>query len=114
MTVGAWYDSQELSPVARMLLEICTVGILSVPTVEVSLLDLLFNVQVCGVSAELLAAAGARVRLVTPLLVVAPYLDRTLEGQPVRERLAKLGCELELEPDTELESIGRDSCILRR
>jgi monoamine oxidase len=26
-----------------------------VPTVEVSLLDLLFNVQVCGVSAELLA-----------------------------------------------------------
>jgi monoamine oxidase len=55
VTVGAWYDSQGLSPVARTLLEICTVGILSVPTVEVSLLDLLFNVQVCGVSAELLA-----------------------------------------------------------
>jgi dimethylamine/trimethylamine dehydrogenase len=62
--------------------------------------------------AELLAAAGARVRLVTPLPVVAPYLDRTLEGQPVRERLAQLGCELE--SDTELVSIGGASCILRR
>src|SRR6185436_13947169 len=62
--------------------------------------------------AELLAAAGARVRLVTPLLVVAPYLDRTLEGQPVREHLASLGCELE--PDTELVSIRENSCTLRR
>jgi dimethylamine/trimethylamine dehydrogenase len=62
--------------------------------------------------AELLAAAGARVRLVTPLLVVAPYLDRTLEGQLVRERLAALGCELE--PDTELLSIGVGSCVLSR
>jgi hypothetical protein len=37
------------------LLEICTVGILAVPTVEVSLLCLLDNVAVCGVTADLLA-----------------------------------------------------------
>src|SRR6202012_5842243 len=53
VTVGQWYDSQDLSPVARTLLEICTVGILGVPTVEVSLLCLLFNVAVCGVTADL-------------------------------------------------------------
>ncbi|PRC48858.1 monoamine oxidase, partial [Mycobacterium sp. ITM-2017-0098] len=33
ITAGAWYDAQGLSPVARTLLEICTVGILAVPTV---------------------------------------------------------------------------------
>jgi monoamine oxidase len=55
MTAGQWYDSQGLSRVARTLLEICTVGILAVPTVEVSLLCLLFNVAVCGVTADLLA-----------------------------------------------------------
>ena len=55
ITVGQWYDSQNLSPVARTLLEICTVGILAMPTVEVSLLCLLQNVAVCGVTAELLA-----------------------------------------------------------
>ncbi len=55
ITVGQWYDTQGLAPVARQLLEICTVGILAVPTVEVSLLSLLQNVQVCGVTAELLA-----------------------------------------------------------
>jgi monoamine oxidase len=31
-TAGAWYDAQGLSPVARALLQICTVGILAVPT----------------------------------------------------------------------------------
>lgn len=36
ITAGTWYDAQGLSPVARTLLEICTVGILAVPTVEVS------------------------------------------------------------------------------
>ena len=41
ITVGQWYDSQGLSPVARTLIEICTVGILAMPTVEVSLLCLL-------------------------------------------------------------------------
>ena len=55
ITVGQWYDSQGLSPVARTLLEICTVGILAMPTVEVSLLCLLENVAVCGVTADLLA-----------------------------------------------------------
>src|SRR5208282_1945253 len=47
VTTGQWYDSQGLSRVARILLEICTVGILAVPTVEVSLLCLLHNVAVC-------------------------------------------------------------------
>ncbi|CAJ1578816.1 flavin monoamine oxidase family protein [[Mycobacterium] wendilense] len=55
VTAGAWYDEQGLSPVARTLLEICTVGILAVPTVEVSLLHLLFTIQTCGVTAELFA-----------------------------------------------------------
>ncbi len=55
ITAGAWYDGQGLAPVARTLLEICTVGILAVPTVEVSFLDLLVNVATCGVGAELFA-----------------------------------------------------------
>jgi dimethylamine/trimethylamine dehydrogenase len=62
--------------------------------------------------AELLASTGAKVRLVTPLLVVAPYLDRTLEGVLVRERLSQLG--VVLEPDAQLVSIGADACVLRR
>ena len=55
ITAGAWYDDQGLSPVARTLLEICTVGILAVPTVEVSFLHLLFTIQTCGVTSELFA-----------------------------------------------------------
>jgi monoamine oxidase len=55
VTAGAWYDAQGLSPVARTLLEICTVGILAVPTTEVSFLHLLFTIQTCGVTAELFA-----------------------------------------------------------
>lgn len=55
ITAGSWYDAQGLSPVARELLEICTVGILAVPTVEVSFLHLLFTIQTCGVTSELFA-----------------------------------------------------------
>lgn len=55
ITAGAWYDAQGLTPVARTLLEICTVGILAVPTAEVSFLHLLFTIQTCGVTAELFA-----------------------------------------------------------
>jgi monoamine oxidase len=55
ITAGTWYDEQGLAPVARTLLEICTVGILAVPTVEVSFLHLLFTIQTCGVTAELFA-----------------------------------------------------------
>ena len=55
ITAGAWYDAQGLSPVARNLLEICTVGILAVPTAEVSFLHLLFTIQTCGVTPELFA-----------------------------------------------------------
>lgn len=55
VTAGAWYDAQGLSPVARSLLEICTVGILAVPTAEVSFLHLLFTIQTCGVTSELFA-----------------------------------------------------------
>jgi monoamine oxidase len=55
VTAGTWYDAQGLSPVARTLLEICTVGILAVPTVEVSFLHLLFTIQTCGVTSELFA-----------------------------------------------------------
>ncbi|MCV7012709.1 flavin monoamine oxidase family protein [Mycolicibacterium madagascariense] len=55
ITAAAWYDAQGLSPVARTLLEICTVGILAVPTAELSFLHLLFTIQTCGVTAELFA-----------------------------------------------------------
>ncbi len=55
ITAGAWYDAQKLTPVARTLLEICTVGILAVPTAEVSFLHLLFTIQTCGVTSELFA-----------------------------------------------------------
>ena len=55
VTAGAWYNAQGLSAVARTLLEICTVGILAVPTAEVSLLHLLFTIKTCGVTAELFA-----------------------------------------------------------
>ncbi len=55
ITAGEFYDRQGLGPVARNLLEICTVGILAVPTHEVSLLHLLFTVQTCGVGADLFA-----------------------------------------------------------
>jgi monoamine oxidase len=55
ITADTWYDEQNLSPVARTLLEICTVGILAVPTVEVSFLHLLFTIQTCGVTADLFA-----------------------------------------------------------
>jgi monoamine oxidase len=55
ITAGAWYDAQGLSEVARTLLEICTVGILAVPTAEVSFLHLLFTIQTCGVTSELFA-----------------------------------------------------------
>ena len=55
ITAGAWYDDQGLSTVARNLLEICTVGILAVPTAEVSFLHLLFTIQTCGVTSELFA-----------------------------------------------------------
>lgn len=55
VTVGQWYDRQGLSPLGRELLEICTVGILAVPTVEVSLLGLLVNLVTCGVTADLLS-----------------------------------------------------------
>jgi dimethylamine/trimethylamine dehydrogenase len=62
--------------------------------------------------AELLAARGAAVSLATPLQVVAPFLDRTDEGGPVRQRLVDLGVELAAE--TELLAIGGGGCRLRR
>jgi monoamine oxidase len=91
VTVGQWYDSQGLSPVARTLLEICTVGILAVPTVEVSLLCLLFNVAVCGVTADLLAESegGAQTKRLfggtsqIPLRLAAALGDRVVLESPV-------------------------------
>ncbi len=55
ITAGAWVDAQGLAPAARTLFEICSVGILAVPTVEVSFLHLLYTIQTCGVTAELFA-----------------------------------------------------------
>ena len=91
VTVGQWYDSQGLSRVARTLLEICTVGILAVPTVEVSLLCLLLNVAVCGVTADLLAESegGAQTKRFVggtsqiPLRLAAALGGRVLLDSPV-------------------------------
>lgn len=93
ITVGQWYDAQGLSPVARELLEICTVGILAVPTVEVSLLGLLFNVVTCGVSADLLSESegGAQTQRFVggtgqiPQRLAAELGDRVVLEAPVQE-----------------------------
>ncbi len=91
LTAGQWYDVQGLSRVARTLLQICTVGILAVPTVEVSLLCLLHNVAVCGVTADLLAESegGAQTKRFVggtsqiPLRLAAALGDRVVLDSPV-------------------------------
>ena len=91
VTAGQWYDSQGLSHEARTLLEICTVGILAVPTVEVSLLCLLQNVAACGVTADLLAESegGAQTKRFVggtsqiPLRLAAQLGDRVVLDSPV-------------------------------
>jgi dimethylamine/trimethylamine dehydrogenase len=60
--------------------------------------------------AELLAEQGHDVLYATPLVPVAPFLDHTEEGFPVRQRLADLDVETAVE--TELASIGVDECLL--
>jgi dimethylamine/trimethylamine dehydrogenase len=61
--------------------------------------------------AELLAERGHHIHYATPLPLVAPFLDHTEEGIPVRQRLADL--EVETAVETELVSIGADDCVLR-
>jgi len=92
ITVGQWYDEQGLSPVGRELLEICTVGILAVPTVEVSLLGLLVNVVTCGVTADLLSESegGAQTERFVggtaqiPQRLAAQLGDRVILNAPVQ------------------------------
>jgi dimethylamine/trimethylamine dehydrogenase len=61
--------------------------------------------------AELLAAEGARVTLVTPLPFLAPFLEKTLEGRLVRERLQELAVAVEAE--TQLVEIGAQEVLLQ-
>ncbi|MFC6705757.1 flavin monoamine oxidase family protein [Flexivirga alba] len=91
VTAARWLDSQQLPPVAERLLEICTVGILAVPMAEVSLLDMLYNLQTCGVGAQLFAESeggaqttrfdGGTSRI--PQALAESLGDRVLLGQPV-------------------------------
>ncbi|YAL82549.1 flavin monoamine oxidase family protein [Dermacoccaceae bacterium W4C1] len=91
ITVAQWYDAQGLDGVGRELLEICTVGILAVPTSEVSLLGLLTNVATCGVGADLLSESegGAQtMRFVggtsrIPQALAASLGDRIVLDSPV-------------------------------
>jgi monoamine oxidase len=91
-TAGAWLEAQGLAPVARTLLEICTVGILAVPMAEVSFLDLLHNLASCGVGAELFAESegGAQTtRFVggtsqVPLRLAAGLAEHIALGSPVQ------------------------------
>ncbi len=55
MTAGQWMDGRSLGPVARSIMEICAVGITAIPTHEISFLDLLYNIQGCGVTAALMS-----------------------------------------------------------
>ncbi len=61
--------------------------------------------------AELLAAEGFGVELVTPLAVVAPLCDMTLEGPLLRAQLASLGVTVHTE--TRVVDVSRDglSCL---
>ena len=91
ITVQQWYDAQGLGPVGRELLEICTVGILAVPTCEVSLLGLLDNLVTCGVSADLLSESegGAQTQrfvggtALIPQRLAASLGDRVVFDAPV-------------------------------
>jgi dimethylamine/trimethylamine dehydrogenase len=62
--------------------------------------------------AELLASRGVPVTLVTPLRLVAPFLDNTLEGPVVRGRLDQLG--VTVFADTQLRTVSDTSARLRR
>lgn len=62
--------------------------------------------------AELLAQAGKAVTVITPLPSLAPFLDRTYEGEPTRRRLAQLGVRWIV--DSELTEIGSDSVRVTR
>jgi dimethylamine/trimethylamine dehydrogenase len=62
--------------------------------------------------AELLARSSREVTVVTPFSLLAPFLDRTYEGTPTRERLARLGIRWIV--DTELLGIGQRSVRLSR
>jgi len=92
LTVAQWYDAQGLSPVGRELLEICTVGILAVPTSEVSLLGLLVNIVTCGVTADLLSESegGAQTKRFVggtaqiPLRLAEQLGDRVVLNAPVQ------------------------------
>ena len=62
--------------------------------------------------AELLARAGSDVTVVTPLRLLAPFLDHTYEGGPTRRRLARLGVRWIV--DSELMAINQGSVRLSR
>jgi dimethylamine/trimethylamine dehydrogenase len=62
--------------------------------------------------AELLASSGIEVTVVTPLPVLAPFLDRTYEGKPTRERLAHLGVRWIV--DAEMVEVNESSARLSR
>lgn len=91
VTAAHWLAERHLPPVAERLLEICTVGILAVPMAEVSLLDLLYNLQTCGVGAQLFAESegGAQTtRFVggtsrIPQALAESLGDRVVLDQPV-------------------------------
>ncbi len=62
--------------------------------------------------AELLAMRGHQVDLVTPLALVGPFLDKTIEGHPTRRRLAEL--RVTTHADTEIAEVGDGECTVTR
>ena len=82
ITAGAWYTGRAWPRWPRTLLEICTVGILAVPTVEVSFLDLLVNLPTCGVGAA--AVRGVRRRRADDPVRRWHQPDPAAAGRPAR------------------------------
>jgi dimethylamine/trimethylamine dehydrogenase len=62
--------------------------------------------------AELLASSGVMVTVVTPLPMLAPFLDRTYEGKPTRDRLARLGVRWIV--DAEMIEVNESSARLAK
>lgn len=53
LTIAQWAAAQNMTPIARRMFEICTVGIFSAPCSEISLLELLVCISSCGVGSAL-------------------------------------------------------------
>jgi len=91
LTVSEWVATQNLSPIARRMFEICMVGIFSAPTAELSMLAMLACMRGCGVGSALFSEdeGGAQTtRFIggssaVPQRLAATLGDRIILNSPV-------------------------------